>query len=326
MKALVFGAGGFIGSHLVRRLKSEGYYVTGVDLKVPDFSESAADEFVIGDLRDPAVVQSALEGGGDELYQLAAEMGGAGFIFTGDNDAEILHNSALINLNTAKFATNAGIPLLFYSSSACVYPRSSQNDPARPDCREDAVYPADPDSDYGWEKLFSERMFAAFGRNHSVRVKIARFHNVYGPEGTWTGGKEKAPAAICRKIAMAANGSSIDIWGDGRQTRSFLFITDCLDAVRTFMKSKFDGPLNIGSEELISIEEFARLVIRISGKELSVNHCNGPTGVRGRKSDNSLMREELRWEPRVPLKEGISLTYRWIQEQVTVRSERYLPS
>lgn len=317
MKALVFGAGGFIGSHLVKRLRSEGYYVVGVDLKHPEYSQSEANEFIIGDLRDPNVVANAIHEDVDEIYQLAAEMGGAGYIFTGENDARVMHNSALINLNTAKYASEAGVKLIFYSSSACIYPKSNQTDPDNPDTREENAYPAEPDSEYGWEKLFSERLYQSFARNENIKVKIARFHNVYGPEGTFAGGKEKAPAAICRKVATSED--TIEIWGDGKQTRSFLYIDDCLDAIRLFMKSEFDGPVNIGSDEMISINEFAQMIIGISGKSIRIANVEGPTGVRGRSSNNDLIQKELGWTPSVSLKEGITRTYNWIKEQTTVK-------
>lgn len=315
-KALVFGAGGFIGSHLVRRLKSEGYWVRGVDLKYPEFSSSVADEFIIGDLRDFVVVNQVIDVDIDEIYQLAAEMGGAGYIFTGENDADVMHNSATINLNTASIAAKKGISKVFYSSSACVYPEYNQMDPDNPMCTENTAYPASPDSEYGWEKLFSERLFASFNRNYGLDVRIARFHNIYGPEGTWKGGREKAPAAICRKVAEAQSGTSVEIWGDGVQTRSFLYIDDCLDGIRALMKSDFKEPVNIGSEEMISINDFARLIIGISGKSISLNHIPGPQGVRGRNSDNSLVTEKTGWLPNHDLKTGIEKTYKWIESQV----------
>jgi len=314
--ALVCGAGGFIGSHLVKRLKSEGYWVRGVDLKFPEFSETAADDFVLGDLRDQELCRRVAGIPFDELYQLAADMGGAGYIFTGENDADVMHNSATINLNMAEVARRVGIGRLFYSSSACIYPERNQLDPDNPTCAEDSAYPADPDSEYGWEKLFSERLYLAYMRNHGLQVRIARFHNIFGPEGTWTGGKEKAPAAICRKVAEAPDPGSIEIWGDGKQTRSFLFIDECLEGVRRLMASDFVGPVNIGSEEMVTINQLAQMAIEFSGKKLSLNHIDGPLGVRGRNSDNRLIEQQLGWAPSQPLREGLAATFGWIAEQV----------
>ena len=319
--ALVLGAGGFIGSHLVKRLKGEGFEVRGVDLKYPEFSPTVADDFVIGDLRDPRVVEAVIGDGFDHVYQLAADMGGAGYIFTGDNDASVMHNSATINLNVVDLATKAGVGRIFYSSSACIYPERNQLDPSRPVTAEDSAYPAAPDSEYGWEKLFSERLYLAYARNHGTVVRIARFHNIFGEEGTWRGGKEKAPAALCRKVAEAEDGTHIEVWGDGLQTRSFLYIDECLDGVRRLMESSSEGPLNIGSEEMISINDLARMVIGISGKELEVQNISGPIGVRGRNSDNALIRSTLGWAPSQPLRAGMERTYGWIAEQVaTTRS------
>jgi GDP-D-mannose 3', 5'-epimerase len=315
-RILVAGAGGFIGHHLVRRLKTEGHWVRGVDLKYPKYSPTEADAFVIGDLRDARVCDNVLGDGIEQLYQLAADMGGAGFIFTGENDANIMHNSAAININMVDLARKKGVKKIFYSSSACIYPERNQLDPDNPLCSEDSAYPAAPDSEYGWEKLFSERLYMAFARNYGVEVHIARFHNIFGQEGTWTGGREKAPAAMCRKVAMASNGGAIEIWGDGKQTRSFLYIDECIEGVLRFMDSKFMGPLNIGSEEMISINGLAEMVIDIAGKQLTVNHVKGPQGVRGRKSDNRLIREKLGWAPSSPLREGMEVTYRWIEKQV----------
>lgn len=320
-KALVLGAGGFIGSHLVKRLKSEGFFVTGVDLKNPEFSASEADEFIIGDLRQEAVCRKALSAGPEEVYQLAADMGGAGYLFTGAHDADVMHNSALINLHVAKWATHYGVGKVFYSSSACIYPKQNQTDPDDPRCYESSAYPADPDSEYGWEKLFSERLYESFHRNYGLTVRIARFHNVYGPEGTWEGGKEKAPAAICRKVAQARDGEQVEVWGDGLQTRSFLYIDDCLDGVRQLMESDCVGPFNIGSEEMISINDFTEMIIELSGKSLSIRHIEGPQGVRGRNSDNRLIREEVGWNPRYSLREGIQQTYQWIKTQVELKKE-----
>jgi GDP-D-mannose 3', 5'-epimerase len=313
--ALVCGAGGFIGAHLVRRLKAEGRQVRGVDLKPPPFAATAADEFILGDLRDPDLVARVVAGS-VEVYQLAADMGGAGFTFTGEHDAEIMHNSALINLNVVNACRRAGVERVFYSSSACVYPRHNQSDPEAPTTVEDSVYPADPDSDYGWEKLFSERLYFAYARNYGLQVRVARFHNVFGPEGSWNDGREKAPAALCRKVAAAPPGGSIEIWGDGEQTRSFLAIDECLEGVLRFMASDFAGPLNIGSTEMVSINQFARMIMEIADKPLTINHIAGPLGVRGRNSDNRLIRARLGWAPSRPLREGLAATYTWIAGQV----------
>ena len=313
-KILVGGGGGFIGGHLVKRLKSEGYWVRVCDLKHNEFAESPADEFIIGDLTDPVICRQVVDGI-DEIYQLAADMGGAGYIFTGDQDAAVMHNSATINLNIVEAAHRVGVKKIFYSSSACMYPEYNQMDPDNPKCSEDSAYPAAPDSEYGWEKLFSERLYLAYHRNYGLEVRIARFHNIFGEEGTWTGGKEKAPAAVCRKVAEAKEGSSIEIWGDGKQTRSFLHFEDCVDAVRILMDSDFTGPVNIGSEEMISINGLAELVMDIAGKNLSINNISGPTGVRGRNSDNALIREKLNWQPKYNLRKGLERTYPWILEQ-----------
>lgn len=315
-RILVAGAGGFIGHHLVRRLKADGHWVRGVDLKHPEYGKTDAAEFVIGDLRDPRICDDVLSGGVDELYQLAADMGGAGFIFTGENDANIMHNSAAININMVDFACKKGVKKIFYSSSACIYPERNQLDPNNPLCSEESAYPAAPDSEYGWEKLFSERLYMAFARNFGVEIHIARFHNIFGPEGTWTGGREKAPAAICRKVAMVAPGGEIEIWGDGQQTRSFLYVDECVEGVLRLMDSNFMGPVNIGSEEMITINGLTEMVIGISGKKMSLKHVKGPQGVRGRKSDNRLIREKLGWAPSRPLREGMEATYRWIEDKV----------
>ena len=315
-KILVCGAGGFIGSHLVRFLKNEGAWVRGVDIKCPEFERSAADEFILGDLRDPILCQQAIDMRFDEVYQLAADMGGAGFIFTGDNDADILRNSTLINLNVLDASRKQGVRRIFYSSSACVYPQQNQTDPENPLCTEDSAYPANPDSDYGWEKLFSERLFLAHGRNYGMNVRVARYHNVFGPEGTWCGGREKAPAALCRKVAMLQNGESLEIWGDGEQTRSFLYIDECLTGTVKLMRSDFVGPMNIGSEERVTINHLAEIVLTIAGKTALIHHVPGPEGVRGRNSDNRLMLEKLGWAPSRPLREGLEQTYAWIQRQV----------
>jgi len=314
-RILVTGAGGFIGGHLTKRLKAEGFWVRGVDLKAPEFSPSAADEFFIGDLRDRHVVRDMVEDI-DEVYQLAADMGGAGYIFTGEHDAEVMHNSASINLNVLEAGRLAGVRKFFYSSSACIYPEHNQLDPDNPRCAEDSAYPAAPDSEYGWEKLFSERLYLAYRRNYGIDIRIARFHNIFGPEGAWCGGREKAPAAICRKVAEAANGGSIEIWGDGRQTRSFLYIDECLEAVRRLVASDFSGPVNVGSEEMVTINRLAEMAIGMSGKRLRVRHIDGPLGVRGRNSENRLIREKLLWAPSAPLAAGLEKTYGWIDAQV----------
>jgi nucleoside-diphosphate-sugar epimerase len=320
-KAVVCGAGGFIGSHLVKQLKHEGYWVRAVDIKEPEFAPSAADEFIRGDLRSRNICQEAVRGV-DEVYQLAADMGGAGFVFTGENDAAIMHNSALTNINTVQAAVEAGVKKIFYSSSACVYPEYNQLDPDNPLCSEESAYPAAPDSEYGWEKLFSERLYLAYLRNCGIHVRIARFHNIFGPEGTWEGGREKAPAAICRKVAEARDGSEIEIWGDGRQTRSFLYIDECLEGVRRLMQSDFTGPVNIGSEEMVTIDGLAEMAMRIAGKHLSLRHIAGPTGVRGRTSHNLLIWEKLGWKPSLPLESGMRSTYEWIARQVTAKYSR----
>lgn len=314
-RVLVTGAGGFIGGHLVTRLKAEGYWVRGVDIKPHDFADSSADEFILGDLRDPGLVERVVRGI-DEVYQLAADMGGAGYIFTGEHDACVLHNSATINLNVLELGTRAGIRRFFYSSSACIYPEYNQLDPDNPKCSEESAYPAAPDSEYGWEKLFSERLYFAYMRNHGVPVRVARFHNIFGPEGTWQGGREKAPAALCRKVAEAPEGGEIEIWGDGKQTRSFLYVDECIEAVRRLMDSDFTGPVNIGSEEMVTINHLAELIMEIAGKKLAINHIAGPLGVRGRNSDNHLIRAKLGWAPSRPLYEGLEKTYAWISRQV----------
>ncbi|RJP28961.1 MAG: NAD-dependent epimerase/dehydratase family protein [Candidatus Omnitrophota bacterium] len=315
-KALVTGAGGFIGGHLVNRLKQEGFWVRGVDLKPNEFSPSKADDFVIGDLRQYSVCKKIIDTDFDEVYQLAADMGGAGFVFTGENDADIMHNSALINLNMLDVSRKSGVKRIFYSSSACMYPDYNQVDPKKPNCSEESAYPANPDSEYGWEKLFSERIYLAFHRNYRMNVRIARFHNIFGPEGTWRGGREKAPAAICRKVAEASDGGQIEIWGDGKQTRSFLYIDECLEGVTRLMRSDFIGPVNIGSEEMVTIDELASMVIDISGKNISIKHIQGPQGVRGRNSDNKLIYSKLKWKPDLPLRTGLAKTYKWIEAQV----------
>jgi nucleoside-diphosphate-sugar epimerase len=321
--ALVCGAGGFIGSHLVKRLKQEGFWVRGVDLKYPEFSKTAADDFVIGDLRVPAVCRSITDHPFDEVYQLAADMGGAGYIFTGEHDADVMHNSAMINLNMVDICCKAGVKKIFYSSSACVYPQYNQIDPDNPKCSEDSTYPAAPDSEYGWEKLFSERMYLSYYRNNGLAVRITRFHNVFGPEGAWNDGREKVPAALCRKVAEAQNGGEIEIWGDGKQTRSFLYIDECLEGVRRLMDSDFTGPVNIGSDEMITINGLAEIIMDIAGKEkLTIKHIDGPMGVRGRTSDNRLIHEKLGWKPKLPLRDGLAKTYQWIERQILMRTRK----
>jgi nucleoside-diphosphate-sugar epimerase len=318
-KILVCGAGGFIGSHLVRRLKADDYWVRGVDLKYPEFGATAADDFVIGDLRLATSWERVLDAQFDEAYQLAADMGGAGFVFTGDHDAAIMHNSAMINLHMADFAVQKRVKKVFYSSSACMYPAYNQEDPKNPNCKESSAYPAAPDSEYGWEKLFSERLYFAFSRNHGLDVRVARFHNIFGPEGTWAGGREKAPAALCRKIAEQDDRGQIEVWGDGEQTRSFLYIDECIEAVRRLMSSTtFRGPVNIGSEEMVTINQMAGMIMEISGKKLAIKHVPGPMGVRGRNSDNKLIRQQLGWAPSASLRDGLAKTYAWIQSQVHV--------
>jgi len=320
--ALVCGAGGFIGGHLAKRLKSEGFWVRGVDLKFPEYAETEADDFVLGDLRDPYFCRHVLDRRFDEVYQLAADMGGAGFIFTGENDAEILHNSATINLNVLDACRKRLIRRVFYSSSACMYPAYNQEDPDSPNCEESSAYPAAPDSEYGWEKLFSERLYLTYGRCHGLDVRIGRYHNIFGPEGTWTGGREKAPAALCRKIAAAEDGGVIEIWGDGRQTRSFLYVAECIEGTVRLMRSRFMGPVNIGSEEMVTIDGLADLIMRIAGKRLENRHISGPLGVRGRNSDNRLIREKLGWAPSQPLVKGLEITYAWIDRQIHANRKR----
>ena len=338
--ALVLGAGGFIGSHMVKRLREEGYWVRGVDLKQPEFSSTRANEFVLGDLRDTRFVRRCVRFTGylgnfykdiadkfeepfDEIYQFAADMGGAGFVFTGENDADIMHNSVSINLNVLEQQrqlnerTGANRTKIFYSGSACMYPEHNQLDPDNPDCREESAYPANPDSEYGWEKLFSERLYLAYNRNHGIPVRVARYHNIFGPEGTWEGGREKAPAAICRKVAyLPEQGGAIEVWGDGLQTRSFLFVDECIEATRRLMDSDFMGPVNIGSEEMVTINELVDTTARVANKEVQKIHLDvSHTGVRGRNSNNDLIREKLEWDYSQTLEEGIRKTYNWILEQ-----------
>jgi GDP-D-mannose 3', 5'-epimerase len=338
--ALVLGAGGFIGSHMVKRLRSEGYWVRGVDLKNPEFTSTEANEFIQGDLREVDFVRRVLRFKGytgnfyasvperlhlpfDEIYQFAADMGGAGFVFTGENDADIMHNSVTINLNVLeeqrRFNETVGNKTkIFYSGSACMYPEYNQLDPDNPDCREESAYPAAPDSEYGWEKLFSERLYLSYNRNHGIPVRVSRYHNIFGPEGTWQGGREKAPAAICRKVAnLPSQGGAIEVWGDGLQTRSFLFIDECIEATRRMMDSDFIGPVNIGSEEMVTINQLVDIAAKVAEKEVTKIHIDGPLGVRGRNSNNDLIREKLGWNYEQTLEEGIRYTYYWINEQIT---------
>jgi GDP-D-mannose 3', 5'-epimerase len=325
--ALVLGAGGFIGSHMVKRLRSEGYFVRGVDLKYPEFSTTEANEFFIKDLRDAPAVDELVSNYGEtfsEVYQFAADMGGAGYLFTGDHDADIMHNSAIINLNLLNSLVkleklNKKHPTVFYSSSACIYPVFNQEDPENPLCTEDSAYPASPDSEYGWEKHFSERLFFSYSRNYGIPVRVARFHNIFGPEGTWQGGKEKVPAAICRKVAQALD--TIEVWGDGKQTRSFLFIDECIEAIRRLVQSDFQGPVNIGSEEMVTINKLVEIVCEVSNKKVEIIHVDGPTGVRGRNSDNTLIKKKLGWNYEMSLAQGIEKTYGWIESQIAQQNK-----
>ena len=314
--AIVCGAGGFIGSHLVKRLKRDGFWVRGVDLKFPEFSETEADDFVIGDLRSADLCRSIIDRRFDEVYQLAADMGGAGYIFTGMHDADIMHNSATINLNMADACHKRNLKTVFYSSSACMYPAYNQEDPQNPNCKESSAYPAAPDSEYGWEKLFSERLFLAFNRNYGMRNRVARYHNIFGPEGTWQGGKEKAPAAVCRKVASTASGGEIEVWGDGEQTRSFLYIDECVEGTIRLTRSNVEEPVNIGSDEMVTINQLVELVADIAGKKIHKKHIPGPLGVRGRNSDNTLIEQRLGWRPNASLRTGLERTYEWIEQQV----------
>ena len=328
--ALVLGAGGFIGSHMVRRLKREGFWVRGVDLKYPEYSKTEANEFFKGDLRDESIVSKILKtpekSSFDHIYQFAADMGGAGFVFTGENDAHIMHNSVSINLNVldqqAKLnkILNKNFTRIFYSGSACMYPEHNQINPEDPNCKEDSAYPANPDSEYGWEKLFSERLYFAYSRNYKLQVRVARYHNIFGPEGTWEGGREKAPAAICRKVSyLPDSGGEIDVWGDGLQTRSFLYVDECLEATRRLIDSDFMGPVNIGSEEMVSINHLVDITAKVANKIVTKNHIDGPLGVRGRNSNNDLIRERLKWDYSQTLEEGISKTYKWINQQIALK-------
>lgn len=324
--ALVCGAGGFIGSHLVKALKQQSYWVRGVDIKFPEFAETVADDFVIADLRKPQNCRMVVDRYFDEVYQLAADMGGAGYVFTGESDADIMHNSAAINLNMLDACVRRNVKRVFYSSSACMYPAYNQEDPEHPITREDSAYPAAPDSEYGWEKLFSERLYLAFNRNYRMQCRIARYHNIFGPEGTWTGGREKAPAALCRKIAQAEDAGEIEIWGDGQQTRSFLYVDQCVKATIMLMRSGFTGPVNIGSEEMVTINQLAQMIMKIAGKTLKIRHIPGPLGVRGRNSHNELFRKELGWAPDETLEQGLRKTFPWIAQQVEFARGRNMRS
>lgn len=321
-RVLVLGAGGFIGNHMSKYLVEKGVFVTGVDLKRPDFGLSACQRFIIGDLRSAKFVDQLFEDDVyDQVFQFAADMGGAGYIFSGENDASVMTNSCKINLNVLSSAKNFGCQNIFYSSSACVYPEYNQMDPRNPNCEESTAYPANPDSEYGWEKLFSERLYLSYARNFNMNVTIGRYHNIFGPLGTWEGGKEKAPAALCRKVAMAGSLSdSIEIWGDGEQTRSFLYIDDCLDATWNLVNSDAVGPTNIGSEEMVTINELARKIIKISQKRLHLNHVSGFQGVRGRCSENSKIEREIGWSPSWSLEQGLEKTYKWIEQQVALQA------
>jgi GDP-D-mannose 3', 5'-epimerase len=318
-KALVCGAGGFIGSHMAKRLKQEGFWVRGVDLKFPKFAPTVADDFLVGDLRDPAVCRSVVDQQFDEVYQLAADMGGAGYLFSGENDANLMHNSALVNLNMIEAAHRRNAKRIFYSSSACMYPQHNQTDPDNPNCAEDSAYPADPDSEYGWEKLFSERLYLAFSRNYGMQVRIARFHNIFGPEGAWNDGREKSPAAVCRKVAEANDGGEIEIWGDGKQTRSFLYIDECLEGMLRLMRSDWQGPVNLGSDEMVTIDGLVEMVAGVANKAIRIRHIPGPLGVRGRNSDNRLIQQKLGWRPSARLVDGLKKTYGWIEAQVAAK-------
>lgn len=313
--ALVCGGGGFIGGHLVNRLKEEGFWVRGADLKKHEYEDTQSDDFMVGDLRDPYFCRQVIDRRFDEVYQLAADMGGAGFIFVGENDADIMHNSATINLNVLDACHRRLIRRVFYSSSACIYPAYNQQDPDNPNCEENSAYPAAPDSEYGWEKLFSERLFMAYGRCYGMQTRIARYHNVFGPLGTWTGGREKAPAALCRKIATAPDGGSIDIWGDGQQTRSFLYVSECIEGTVQLMRSSVQHPVNIGSNEMVTINQLAGMIADLAGKRIELRHIPGPLGVRGRNSDNRLIESVLGWKPSQPLIAGLRTTYAWIEQQ-----------
>jgi len=315
-KALVCGAGGFIGAHMVKRLKKEGFWVRGVDLKYPPYADTEADDFMIADLRDPVACRNAVDQKFDEVYQFAADMGGAGFVFVGENDYDIMHNSAMINLNMVEACRLRNTKRIFYSSSACMYPEYNQMEPENPNLSEDSAYPAQPDSEYGWEKLFSERLYLTAARNKGLEVRVARYHNIFGEEGSWFDGREKAPAALCRKIAEVEDKGTIDIWGDGNQTRSFLHVDECIEATIRLTRSDWLGPVNIGSDEMVTINQLAFMIASIAGKEISINHISGPQGVRGRNSDNRLYEKKLGWRVSEPLIRGLERTYPWIQKQV----------
>jgi len=317
-KALVLGGGGFIGNHMINQLKSEGFWIRGVDLLLPEFSQTQADEFVIGDLAQPEFTDSVIDMQFDEIYQFAADMGGAGYIFTGEHDAQIMRNSVCINLNTLESCRKSRNTRIFYSSSACIYPEHNQLDPDNPNCEEKSAYPANPDSEYGWEKLFSERLYFAYQKDYGIDVRIARYHNIFGPQGTWTGGREKSPAALCRKVAEAKEYGTIEIWGDGKQTRSFLYIDDCIKATQRLLRSDWSGPVNIGSDHMVTINELATIIMKLAGKPLQIQHIPGPLGVRGRNSDNKLIKEKLGWQPARNLQNGLTYTYQWIKQQVTI--------
>jgi GDP-D-mannose 3', 5'-epimerase len=328
-KIVILGGGGFIGGHLGKKLKNEGHHVRICDIKKHEYFDHGdiCHEFIVGDLTDPKVVGLVIEDGVDEVYQLAADMGGAGYIFTGEHDADVMHNSAMINLNVVHECVKKRVGKVFYSSSACMYPEHNQMDPDNPNCVESSAYPANPDSEYGWEKLFSERLFFAFSRNYGLDVRVARFHNIFGPQGSWNNGKEKAPAAMCRKAAETPDGGTMEVWGSGKQTRSFLYIDECVEAVIRMMESDFIGPVNIGSEEMVSMNEFAQIAIDISGKNITIDNIDGekfqskyghkcPIGVQGRNSDNTLYREKIGWSVSQPLKVGMVKTFEWIDGMV----------
>ncbi|MGE4470476.1 MAG: NAD-dependent epimerase/dehydratase family protein [Desulfovibrio sp.] len=313
--ALVLGAGGFIGSHMVKRLRKEGYWVRGVDTKFPVYAPTEAHDFFEGDLRDPLICREIIDQPFDEVYQFAADMGGAGFVFVGDNDANIMHNSAMINLNVAEACRKRNVKRIFYSSSACIYPQENQLEPDAPNCAEDSAYPANPDSEYGWEKLFSEHLYLTYNRNHGMTCRVARYHNIFGPEGSWNDGREKAPAAMCRKIAVAKDGDEIEIWGDGNQTRSFLYVDECLEGTCRLTRSDWEGPVNIGSDEMVTINQLADSIACIAGKKIHKKHISGPLGVRGRNSDNRLIEQKLGWRPTKKLVTGLEKTYAWVEQQ-----------
>lgn len=320
-KILVCGGGGFIGSHLVEQLKSLGNYVIAADLKYPLYKETVADKFYQVDLRSQKNVENLISSDIDEIYQLAADMGGAGYIFTGEHDADIMHNSAIINLNILDEMRKKNIKKIFYSSSACMYPSHNQEDPNNPLLSEDSAYPANPDSEYGWEKLFSERLYLSYAKNYNFTVKIARLHNVFGPYGAWNNGKEKAPAALCRKVAMANDDDEIEIWGPGTQTRSFLYIDECVEGILKLMSSNFSGPVNLGSSRMISINDLTLMIAKLAYKKINIKNIPGPMGVMGRNSDNNLIKQKLNWEPEDNLEYGLLNTYNWILQQLNSQKE-----